>query len=68
MHAVVDCRPTAELSDIEVVAYLVREIRNRNLKAGAQVSAACDLLFPDMPHERKLSCIEQLANRLSTVS
>ena len=64
MNVVHDTRPSAELSDTEVVAYLFQAIRARSLRTAAQVQQECQRLFPDLPEERQRQCYGQLAQAL----
>lgn len=64
MNVVVDTRPSAELSDEEVVAYLFQEVRARGMRNTDQVKRACERMFPDMPEERRRACYGRLAQAL----
>lgn len=64
MNVVVDARPSAELCDEEVVAYLFKEVRSREMRNTDQVKRACERMFPDMPEERRRACYGRLAQAL----
>lgn len=61
MHVAADPRPSSDLSDSEIVAYLFRAIRAQDLRTGAQVLEACAQMFPDLPGDRRQACFGQLA-------
>lgn len=65
MDIVSDQRPSHELSDSEIVAYLVQRIRAQEMTRVQQVLAECDRLFPDLDSMRKRDCIRKLAGVLS---
>lgn len=65
MHIVVDQRPSAELSDIEVVAYLFQSVRAQGMRTAKQVQDECVRLFPDMAPERQRDCLQILAGKLN---
>lgn len=65
MNIVLDTRPSSELSDLEVCAYLIKAIRSQGLRTGRQVRAAYKRMFPDMPKERRGPHFRQLAEMLS---
>lgn len=59
-----DERPSAELTDIEIQAYLLREIRANNLGTANAVRQACREMFPDISPDREQAVLTDLANRL----
>lgn len=65
MNIVIDRRPSAELTNTEVVAYLFQELRARQYRTAKQVRSAMERMFPDLPPERQSACLGQLARALS---
>lgn len=65
MQIVVDQRPSSELSDHEIVAYLFQSLRVNEMKRASQVKNECERLFPDLPADRKRDCLVLLAQKLS---
>ena len=63
-HVVLDRRPSSELSDEEVVAYLFQAARVEAMTTVAQLRAACDRMFPDLPDQRQHDCLVALGTRL----
>ena len=66
MHVVVDRRPSTELSDMEIVAYLFQALRAQGMRTAKQVQAECQRLFPDLSDERQQACLGLLAQKLDT--
>lgn len=64
MHLVHDTRPSADLSDPEVVAYLFQAARAKNLRTLDQLKQESERLFPDMSEERRKACFIQLGRAL----
>lgn len=60
----VDSRPASDLSVDEVVAYLLKAIRNQDIRTMGGVQVAYGKLFPDMPPERWPEHAQALAQRL----
>lgn len=66
MQVVVDRRPSAQLTDMEVVAYLFQSVRALGMRTAQQVQAECQRLFPDMEESRQSECLGLLAEKLDT--
>lgn len=64
MEIVHDQRPSSELSDSEVVAYLVQHIRAQEITRAKQVQELCQRMFPDMDANRLRQCLVRLAQAL----
>lgn len=64
MNIVLDQRPSAELTDGEIVAHLFQALRAQSIKTAEQVQAACKRMFPDLPAERASQCLKQLAHAI----
>lgn len=65
MNIVIDRRPSAELTNTEVVAYLFQELRARQCRTARQVRSAMERMFPDLSTDRQAECLRQLATALS---
>ena len=64
MNTVFDNRPSSELSDLEIVAYLFQSLRAQDMKTAGQVQDECKRLFPDLEVERMKDCMVMLAEKL----
>jgi hypothetical protein len=62
---IIDQRPSSELEDIEVMAYVFQAMRAKQMKTARQVQRECARMFPDMPIDRQRDCLAQLAAKLS---
>ena len=65
MHITVDTRPSVELSDVEVVAYLFQSLRAQQFHTVEQVRTDIQRQFPDMPDDRRQRCLGRLAREMS---
>jgi hypothetical protein len=65
VHIVIDTRPSSELSDVEVVAYLFKSLRANGFQKVEQVRKDLASKFPDMPEERQRRCLGRLARVMS---
>lgn len=64
MEVVADSRPSQDLSDTEIVAYLFQAIRVRQLRTAKQVQDLCKTMFPDLEPDRSRDCLGQLAKAM----
>lgn len=64
INIVPDTRPSSELSNAEMVAYLFQALRAQGMKTAKQVHAECERLFPDIDPGRRQECMVQLAKCL----
>ena len=60
MNIVIDARPSAELTDEEIVAYWFQTLRTETLQTGVQALRAGERLFPDLAPERRAACLKRL--------
>ena len=65
MHITVDTRPSVELSDVEVVAYLFQSLRAQQFHTVEQVRTDIQRQFQDMPDDRRQRCLGRLAREMS---
>lgn len=65
MNVVLDTRPSAEVSDVEIVAHVVRLCRAARPGVQAkEVFSQVEADFPDAPASRLRACIADAAQRL----
>lgn len=64
MNTLPDTRPSSELSNLEIVAYLFRAVRDQQLRSAEQVQKKCWAPFPDLDSDRQRECLLDLANLL----
>lgn len=56
LRVVLDSRPSDELDDQEVVAYMVRLVRSGSIQNIKRFMEQARSMFPDMPQERINKC------------